>query len=111
MQRPHISKQQLPVLSVRTTESVNDKCHTWRGRLDKRGGLILSFPRIVAVYWDPFFGTARNAARINQFFRDVGKTAWFHGQGQFGVRPPAHAGQLRVRLAYAKGGIWRRLEL
>ncbi len=37
MQRPNISKQQLPVLSVRTTESVNDKCHTWRGRLDKRG--------------------------------------------------------------------------
>ncbi len=72
MQRPNISKQQLPVLSVRTTESVNDKCHTWRGRLDKRGGLILSFPRIVAVYWDPFFGTARNAARMDQFFRDVG---------------------------------------
>jgi hypothetical protein len=91
MQRPHVAAPAKPppsAVPVQTVGGVNDKCHSWRGHLDKRGGLILSFPRIVAVYWDPFFGDARNVARMDQFFRDVGKTAWLQGQEQFGVRPP-----------------------
>src|SRR5919197_3923881 len=91
MQRPRIAapaKPDAPPRSLQVLEGVNDKCHTWRGRLDKHGGLVLSSPRVVAVYWDPFFADPVNVARMDQFFRDIGRTVWLRGQQQFGVRPP-----------------------
>jgi hypothetical protein len=91
MLRPRIAapaKPDAPPHALQVLEGVNDECHTWRGRLDKHGGLVLSSPRVFAVYWDPFFADSANVARMDQFFRDIGKTVWFQGQRQFGVRPP-----------------------
>jgi PASTA domain len=91
MRPVHVAAPPKPESALEAAEpsgGINDKCHTWSGRLDKHGGLILSPPRIVAVYWDPFFADPGNVARMNQFFRDVAKTSWFTGQQQFGVRPP-----------------------
>jgi len=76
-------------------EGVNDECHSWRGHLDKHGGLVLGQPRVVAVYWDSFFTEAAQL-RMNQFIRDIAETDWMAGLVQYGVHKLQLAGSFVI---------------
>src|SRR6202011_4294915 len=50
--------------------------------------LILGSPEIIAIYWDDMFQQVDwTAERVNQFIRDMSRSAWMRGLAQYGVQP------------------------
>jgi hypothetical protein len=75
---------------------LNENCHAWTGHLDGSGAWVMYNPRVVGIYWDPFFrANPTNVKTFEGFFNDVFHSQWMTGLAQYHVNPATYLSCLR----------------